>query len=106
MAELSLNGTTYTLAYKPWGVIRRMHQEQGVDLLTLLADEHAADKMTEPGTLPLLLWGALIHAHPEMTVTQVEGMLGLGNVGVVSAAIATAIKESMEGPGVAANPTT
>jgi hypothetical protein len=106
MATLQLNGTSYTLAYKPWGVIRRLHKEQGVNLLDLLGDEQAADRMMDPTTLSALVWGGLIHAHPEMTLEQVEGWMGLDNLAVVSQAVAGAIKESLEGAGVAANPTT
>jgi hypothetical protein len=106
MATLQLNGTSYTLAYKPWGVIRRLHKEQGVNLLDLLGDEQAADRMMDPTTLSALVWGGLIHEHPDLTLEQVEGWMGLGNLGVVSHAVASAIKEGMEGAGVAANPTT
>jgi hypothetical protein len=105
MATLQLNGMTYTLAYKPWGVIRRLHKEQGVNLLDLLGDEQVADRMMDPTTLSALVWGGLIHGHPDLTLGQVEGWMGLDNLAAVSQAVAGAIKESLEGAGVAANPT-
>ena len=105
MATLQLNGTTYDVAYKPWGVIRRLHKEQGVNLLDLLGDEQVADRILEPTTLSALLWGGLIHAHPEMTLEQVEDLMGLGNLAAVSQAVAAGIKESLDGAGVTANPT-
>lgn len=94
MATLTLAGTPRRLRL-PWGAIRRLDGEQGLDLFQVVADGGAA--LRRPDTLTKVLWGACVTDWPDVTLAELDAALAVTDYATVVAAVVEAIVEAQGG---------
>lgn len=79
---VKIHGTPYLLRY-PFNSLCRMQQEHGINVLD------PATWTPSPRLITVVVWGGIVHAHPDFKLADVQG--GLANEDV-RAAHKTAMK--------------
>jgi hypothetical protein len=92
VSQILLGGETRRLAY-PFGSVKRLKVERGVNLLKLKDLD-----FLDPTVMSALLWGGLIADRPETTEAEADSWLDMSRFGEITSAVADAILESQGRP--------
>lgn len=91
MAHCTLGGRDRELRYT-WKALRRLRNEQGINLL---ARDLTEELFTDPQTVTALVWAACLHQATGLTLDEVDEWVTLPELGNIATALALAIQEAM-----------
>ena len=91
MATITLDRER-TLSYT-WPGIKRLHREQGINFLAMIADEE--DWYLDPVKFSAVLWAGLIGDDPELSIEAVDAMIALPQLPAITKAMLAAVGEAV-----------
>ena len=87
-----------------WAALKRLKREQGLNFLELVTGE--TEWYLDPEIFSAVLWAGLVTDDPDLTVDQVDGLIALPKLNVITTAMLQAVQEALQEGEQGVNPPT